>query len=64
MKACIRTPSHLPGAATDKPLTGAMDKMKNMAVKRDEIRKSFIGDPTQQAAADVAAGEEDLSAFL
>lgn len=63
--ACICTPVPLPvGAAADKPLTGAMDKMKNMAVKRDEIRKSFIGDPTQQAAADVVAGEEDLSAFL
>ncbi len=44
-----------------------MDKMKNMAVKRDSMRKSFIG---EVAAAKAMApvpdedGEDDLSSYL
>lgn len=54
------------GAGT-KQLQSTMDKMKNMAVKRDSIRKSFIGDPAAAkavAAADEKEGADDLSAYL
>ncbi len=43
-----------------------MAKMKDMAVKRDELRKSFIGDPTlAKAEGGGAPGEVDeLSCYL
>jgi calcium/calmodulin-dependent protein kinase I len=51
-----------------------MDKMRNMAVKRDSVRKSFIGDPNGKPAAAGGAGSpgagpddkggDDLSAYL
>ncbi|PNH00490.1 Calcium/calmodulin-dependent protein kinase type 1D, partial [Tetrabaena socialis] len=56
--------------ATSKQLQSTMDKMRNMAVKRDSLRKSFIGDPNGKPAAagppaadDKDAGH-DLSAYL
>ena len=56
-------------AGDGKQLAGAMDKMKNMAVKRDSMRKSFIEDKaTAKAMAPVPneedAEEDDLSSYL
>ncbi len=56
-------------AASNKQLAAAMDKMKNMAVKRSSMRKSFIGEPAKAGAAPPAPVEEkeaegDLSQFL
>ncbi|GAX83638.1 hypothetical protein CEUSTIGMA_g11062.t1 [Chlamydomonas eustigma] len=48
-----------------KQLAGTMDKMKNMAVKRDSMRKSFIGDAAAaKAMAPVLDDEEDVSSYL
>lgn len=45
-------------------LQGAMDNMKNMATKRDSMRKSFLGDPSKsQPAAPVEEGDE-LASYL
>ena len=58
-----------PPPGDGKQLAGAMDKMKNMAVKRDSMRKSFIEDKaTAKAMAPVPneedAEEDDLSSYL
>ena len=55
-------------AGEGKPLAAATDKMKNLAAKRDSMRKSFI---EEQAAAkgmapvsEVNGEEDDLSSYL
>ena len=63
----LRPPMYCAGDG--KQLAGAMDKMKNMAVKRDSMRKSFIEDKaTAKAMAPVPneedAEEDDLSSYL
>lgn len=40
-----------------------MDKMKNMAVKRDSMRKA-VAEPSNGAADAVAGGADDLSSYL
>jgi hypothetical protein len=60
-------PDSLPPSVTGevKQLAGTMDKMKNMAVKRDSMRKSFIGDATAaKTMAPVPDHEEDVSSYL
>lgn len=52
-------------AAGTQQLQGAMDKMKNLAIKRDEGRMSFIGDPTKVAQVTGGdGGDDDLSSYL
>ena len=61
-------------AASSKQLQSTMDKMRNMAVKRDSMRKSFIGDPNGKGSmpaapapdtvAEEKEGGDDLSAYL
>lgn len=51
-------------AAGSKQLQGAMDKMKNLAIKRDATRKSFIGDPTKVAQVTGGDDGDDLSSYL
>ena len=41
-----------------------MDKMRNMAVRRDSVRKSFIADPANAADKGGPGGEDDLSSYL
>ncbi|GIL62570.1 hypothetical protein Vafri_16770 [Volvox africanus] len=56
--------------ATSKQLQSTMDKMRNMAVKRDSLRKSFIGDPNgKPVVSGAVVGDDkdaanDLSAYL
>ena len=50
----------------EKKLAGATDKMKDMAARRDSLRKSFIGEIEKaKALAPVADdAEDDLSSYL
>ena len=46
-------------------LQGAMDNMKNMATRRDSVRKSFLGDPSKpQTATSGAIEEDELASYL
>jgi len=51
-------------AGEGKPLSGTTDKMKNMAAKRDSMRKSFIGEQAAAKGMGPVSEEDDLSSYL
>jgi len=53
-----------PDQGEGKPLSGTTDKMKNMAAKRDSMRKSFIGEQAAAKGMGPVSEEDDLSSYL